>query len=196
MTSQSVLVPKPIENQIYLVRGQKVLLDFDLAALYGVQVRALNQAVKRNERRFPSDFVFRLTAEENQTLKSQTVISGSSHGGRRYLPYAFTEHGAIMAASVLNSPRAVEMSIFVVRAFLRLREAIAANKALAAKLAELEQRLETHDKKIDEIIRAIRVLSAPPEKPVRRIGFLADTVSKPKMLRASKGRSENRKTPK
>lgn len=159
-----------------------MLLDRDLAALYGVEVRALNQAVKRNEQRFPSDFVFQLTAEENEVLKSQTVMSKGGRGGRRSAPYAFTEHGAIMAASVLNSPRAVQMSIFVVRAFLRLREMLAKNKALAAKLAELEQRLETSDKKIDEIIRAIRVLTMPPEKPVRQIGFRAGTASEPRRL--------------
>ena len=115
MTTKSIL--KPIENQILQVRGQKVLLDSDLAALYEVEARTLNQAVKRNAQRFPKDFVFQLKAKESEILRSQNVISSSSHGGRRYLPYAFTEHGAIMAASVLNSPRAVQMSIFVVRAF-------------------------------------------------------------------------------
>jgi hypothetical protein len=113
------------------------------------------------------------------------VTSKSSRGGRRYAPYAFTEHGAIMAASVLNSPRAVEMSIYVVRAFLRLREMLATHKALAAKLAELEQRLETHDHKIVEIVKAIHVLAMPPEKPARQIGFRPDAVSKPKMLKVN-----------
>lgn len=185
MTSESALAPNSIENQIVLVRGQKVLLDSDLAALYHVEVRALNQAVKRNAKRFPSDFVFQLTAEESEALRSQIVISKIGRGGRRYAPYAFTEHGAIMAASVLNSPRAVEMSIFVVRAFLRLREMLATNKALAAKLAELEQRLETTDLKIMEIIDAIHVLAMPPEKQARQIGFHPDAVSKPKMLEAN-----------
>ena len=178
MTREGALALKPIENQIFLVRGQKVLLDADLATLYGVEVKALNQAVKRNEERFPPDFVFQLTAEENEALRSQTVTSKSSRGGRRYAPYAFTEHGAIMAASVLSSPRAVEMSIFVVRAFLRLRETLATHKALAAKLAELEQRLETTDHKIVEIVKAIHVLAMPPEKPARQIGFRHDAVSK------------------
>jgi hypothetical protein len=113
------------------------------------------------------------------------VTSKSSRGGRRYAPYAFTEHGAIMAASVLNSLRAVEMSIYVVRAFLRLRETLATHKELAAKLTELEQRLETHDNTINEIIKAIHVLAMPPEKPVRQIGFRPDAVSKPKMLMAN-----------
>jgi hypothetical protein len=187
MTSESALVPS-IENRIFLVRGQKVLIDYDLAALYAVEVRALNQAVKRNKKRFPSDFIFRLTVKENEELKSQTVTSKNSRGGRRHLPYAFTEHGAIMAASVLNSPRAVEMSVFVVRAFVRLRETLASHKALAAKFAELEQRLETHDKAIEEIIDAIRALMTPPEKPVRRIGFRPDAVSEPKMLDSARPR--------
>jgi len=193
MTGENALVPYSIENQIRLVRGQKVLLDADLAALYEVEVRALNQAVKRNEKRFPPDFVFQLTAEENEALRSQIVISKSSRGGRRYAPYAFTEHGAIMAASVLNSPRAVEMSIYVVRAFLRLRETFATNKALAAKLAELEQRLETTDRNIMEIVEAIHVLAMPPEKPIRQIGFRSDAVSKPKMLSANTVRAAKRR---
>jgi hypothetical protein len=175
MTSRSALALKPIENRILFVRGQRILLDSDLAALYEVEVRALNQAVKRNKERFPSDFVFPLTPEENEALKSQTVISKNSRGGRRYLPYVFTEHGAIMAASVLNSRRAVKMSIFVVRAFLRQREALSTSKALAAKLAQLEQRLGTHDHIIDEIVRAIRALKVQPEKPARQIGFRPHT---------------------
>jgi len=185
MTRESALVSNSIESQIHLIRGQKILLDADLAALYGVEVRALNQAVKRNKERFPPDFVIQLTAEEYMALKSQTVTSKSRRGGRRYAPHAFTEHGAIMAASVLNSPRAVEMSIYVVRAFLRLRETLATHKELAAKLSELEQRLETHDQEIVEIVKAIHVLAMPPEKPARRIGFRPDAVSKLKMLGAT-----------
>jgi hypothetical protein len=186
MTRKRALVPKPIENQIRLVRGQKILLDSELAALYGVEVRALNQAVKRNEERFPRDFFFQLTAKESEVLKSQTVISKGRSGGRRYLPYAFTEHGAVMAASVLNSPRAVEMSIFVVRAFVRLRETLASHKALAVKFAQLERRLETHEEAIEEIIDAIHALMKPPEKPARQIGFRSGTPSKPKLLEAGK----------
>jgi hypothetical protein len=174
MSGRKALALTSIERRIFLVRGQRVLLDSDLALLYGVEVRALNQAVKRNARRFPVDFVFQLTAKENQALRSQIVMSKGGRGGRRSALYVFTEHGAIMAASVLNSPRAVEMSLFVVRAFVRLRETLAKHKALAAKLAELEGRLETHDKAIEEIIRAIRVLTMPPEKPSRRIGFHAN----------------------
>ena len=185
MSRESALTPKPIEEQIFLVRGQKVLLDTDLAALYGVEVRALNQAVKRNEERFPPDFVFQLTAEENEGLRSQIVISKSSRGGRRYAPYAFTEHGAIMAASVLNSPRAVEMSIYVVRAFLRLRETLATHKELAAKLAELEQRLETHDDRNSRDHQGDPCARDAAGEARRQIGFRPDAVSKPKMLKAS-----------
>jgi hypothetical protein len=184
MTRKVALTSKPIESQIRLIRGQKVLLDSELAALYGVEVRALNQAVKRNEGRFPRDFVFQLTAKESEVLRSQTVISNSSRGGRRYLPNAFTEHGAIMVARVLNSPRAVDMSIFVVRAFVRLRETLASHKAIAAKFAQLERRLETHEEAIEEIIDAIHALMKPPEKPARQIGFRSGTASKPKMLEA------------
>lgn len=184
MARNMALAAKPIESQIYLLRGQKVLIDSDLAALYGVEVRVLNQAVKRNRSRFPSDFMFRLTAKEIQNLRSQTVISSRTHGGRRYVPYVFTEHGAIMAASVLNSRRAVEMSIFVVRAFVHLRENLAAHRALTAKLTELEQRLESHDTAIEDIIDAIRALRAPPDKPRRQIGFRSEMSSKPKMLKA------------
>ena len=191
MTRKNTLVPRTvhrIENRILLVRGQKVLLDDDLAALYAVKVKALNQAVKRNKRRFPSDFVSRLTSKEHRNLKSQFVTTTNTHGGRRTLPYAFTEYGAIMAATVLNSPRAIEMSVFVVRAFVRLRDTLASHKALASKFAELEQRLETHDKTIGEIIDAIRALMAPPEKPIRQIGFRSDSISKPKMLAAVSSR--------
>ena len=161
--------------------------DSGLVWLYQVETSNLNKAVKRNLNRFPRDFMFQLSQEEAQSLRFQIGMSkpGGGRGGRRYLPYAFTEHGAIMAASVLNSPRAVEMSIFVVRAFLRLRELLATHKELAAKLAELEQRLETHDHKIVEIIKAIHVLAMPPEKPARQIGFRPDAVSKPKMLKAN-----------
>jgi ORF6N domain len=188
MRRKSSLVRNPVESRIFLVRGQRILLDSDLAALYSVEVRVLNQAVKRNERRFPEDFVFQLAAKEYQVLKSQFVTSNIGRGGRRSLPYAFTEHGAIMAANLLNSTRAIQMSIFVVRAFVRLRETLAAHKALASKLDELERRLETHDKNIDEIIRAIRILTKPPEKPARRIGFHSSAALLPGAPAARKAR--------
>jgi len=189
MPRKAALAAKPIDNRIFLVRSHKVLLDSDLAALYGVEVRALNQAIKRNQERFPVDFVFQLTPQEIDALTSQSVISNAGRGGRRYLPYAFTEHGAVMADSVLNSPRAVEMSIFVVRAFVRQRETLARHRKLAAKLTQLEQRLETHDRTIDGIIKAIRGLMAPPEKPTRRIGFHARLISDPKTLEAGAHRA-------
>ena len=136
-----------------------------------VPVRVLNQQIKRNQQRFPSDFVFQLTAKEDESLRSQIVISNKSRGGRRYRPYAFTEHGAIMAATVLNSERAVQMSVFVVRAFVRLREMLATNRRLAGKIYELENRLDTHDSVIQELIAAIKELMMPEEPSRLRIGF-------------------------
>jgi phage regulator Rha-like protein len=171
MSKQLAVLAKRVESKIVLVRGLRVILDTDLAALYGVEVRSLNQQVKRNARRFPDDFVMRLSLEEAASLRSQNVISNSGRGGSRYLPYAFTEHGAIMAASVLNSERAVEMSIFVVRAFVRMREALASNQKIMSKLAELEHQVEGHDASIQELIDAIRELMEPPPATGRRIGF-------------------------
>jgi ORF6N domain len=160
-----------VESRILFLRQQRIILDTDLAELYGVPVRQLNQQIKRNQERFPSDFVFRLTVKELSVLRSQIVISKSQRGGRRYLPQAFTEHGAIMAATVLNSERAVQMSVFVVRAFVRLREMLATNRHLAAKIDELENHLETHDEVIQEIVRAIKELMLPPAPRRRKIGF-------------------------
>ena len=160
-----------VESRIFFLRHQRVILDTDLAELYGVPVRQLNQQVKRNADRFPPDFVFQLKAREQEVLRSQIVISKKRRGGRRYLPFAFTEHGAIMAATVLNSERAVHMSVFVVRAFVRLREMLATNRSLAAKLDELENRLDSHDSSIQELIEAIRELMIPEDLPRSRIGF-------------------------
>src|SRR6201997_1920436 len=160
-----------VESRILVLREQKVILDSDLAELYGVPVKRLNEQVKRNQERFPADFMFRLSPEESESLRSQTATSKTGRGGRRYAPYAFTEHGAIMAATVLNSERAVEMSVFVVRAFVRLREMLATNQQLASKLDELEQRLDTHDASIQELIEAIRELMEPPSALGRPIGF-------------------------
>jgi hypothetical protein len=160
-----------VESRILFLRRHRVILDADLAELYDVPVRQLNQQIKRNQGRFPSDFVFQLTPKEQEGLRSQNVISNGRRGGRRYLPYAFTEHGAIMAASVLNSERAVQMSVFVVRAFVRLRELLATNWRLAAKISELERHLEAHDTAIQEIVEAVRELMIPDEKPRRKLGF-------------------------
>jgi phage regulator Rha-like protein len=171
MNKKAIALVKQTESKIQIIRGQKVILDMDLAELYGVPVRQLNQQIKRNADRFPSDFLFRLSRSEYENLRSQFVISSSSYGGRRYLPYAFTEHGAIMAATVLNSERAVEMSIFVVRAFVRMREVLSSNQKIVSKLGELERRLETHDSDIQQLIEAIRELMTPPEPNRRKIGF-------------------------
>jgi len=169
----SLLTPvvEQVSQKIYFLRGERVILDSDLAKVYGVET-TLNRAVKRNSERFPDDFMFALTRAETENLRCQFGTSRSMHGGHRYLPYAFTEHGAIMAASVLNSHRAVEAVIFVVRAFVKLREILASNKELAAKLDELETRLDGHDTALRQIVTAIRELAAPlKERKSKRIGF-------------------------
>ena len=163
-----------IEQTILLIRGQKVILDADLARLYGVSTKVLNQAVKRNQGRFPEDFSFRLTKEEKQE-----VVTNCDHlQNLRFfkgLPYAFTEHGAIMAANVLRSRQAIEASILVVRTFVKLREMVLARKELSQKLGELERRIGGHDEQIQFLFQTIRRLMTPPESapepPRRRIGF-------------------------
>jgi hypothetical protein len=162
-----------VERRILLIRGQKVLLDADLAALYGVETRVLNQAVNRNAERFPSDFMFRLNRKEFENWRSQFVISnpGAKMGLRR-APHAFTEHGALMVATVLNSRRAVETSLYVVRAFVRLREFLAAHKDLARRLDQHEKRLASHDQAITGLVRTIRHLMTRPEPKRRPIGFV------------------------
>lgn len=167
--SKAIVPVERIAQSLYLLRGQKVILGQELASLYGVNVGALTQAVKRNRSRFPRDFVYQLTAEEFTNLKSQFVIS--SWGGMRSRPYAFTEQGVAMLSSVLNSERAVKVNIAIMRAFVRLREALETNRELARKFAELEKRVGKHDDEIGAIMDAIRQLMAPPEKPRREIGF-------------------------
>ena len=162
---------KRIEDMIYLIRGQRVMLDSDLARIYGVSTMRLNEQFKRNSGRFPVDFAFQLARQEFTNLISQFAIS-SLHGGRRKLPWVFTEHGALMLASVLNSPIAVEASVRVVRAFILMREQMAAHKELAGKLADLEQRVGGHDAAIRDLFEAIRRLVEPPLPEDRReIGF-------------------------
>ena len=173
MAKAAIVVANKVDSKIFVLRGQRVILDRDLAELYGVEVRQLNQAAKRNAKRFPPAFRFQLSPHELKILRSQNVISTEGHGGARYLPYVFTEHGAIMAATVLNSARAIEMSVFVVLAFVRMRRAIAGNRNVLTKLAELEQRLEGHDAEIHSLMEAIRELMAPDEPNRRRIGFEA-----------------------
>jgi hypothetical protein len=173
MAEKSLVPVGRIERVILVMRGHKVLLDVDLAAIYGLPVKALNQAVKRNRERFPQDFMFQLTSEEARSLRSQTVTLETEGRGqyRKYLPYVFTEHGALMAASVLNSPRAVQMSLYVVRAFLKLREWVAGQAELVVKLAELERHVAGHDQELKAIVQAIRQLMTPPDVPRRKIGF-------------------------
>jgi len=176
---------EPVESLIRVIRGQRVVLDADLARVYGVTTKRLNEAVKRNRQRFPSDFMFQLAAEEVANLRSQ-IATGSERAMRsqiataskrniRHLPYAFTEHGAIQAANVLNSDRAVQMGVFVVRAFVKMRETLVAHCELAKKLTELERslvaRLDSHDSLIGGIIRELHRFANPPEPPRKQIGF-------------------------
>ncbi len=165
----------PIESivsKIVFIRDEKVMLDRDLAELYGVETGALNRAVKRNTERFPEDFMFQVTSEEAEVLRCQTGISKPGRGGRRYLPYVFTEQGVAMLSSVLNSKRAIDVNIAIMRAFVQLRKMITSNNKLARKLAELEQHLESHDEQIQAIFEAIRQLMTPPAKPRKNIGFV------------------------
>ena len=165
----SALVPRErIEQTILVIRGHNVMLDSDLAQLYGVTVGRLNEAVKRNEERFPNDFMFQLTKAEFENLKSQIAISSSKWGGRRHAPYAFTEQGVAMLSGVLRSKRAIQVNIAIMRAFVQLREMIASNKGLARRLNELEKK---YDGQFRIVFEAIRELMAEPEPKSRRIGF-------------------------
>ena len=184
---------KSIDSLIFTIRGQKVLLDADLAQLYGVTTKRFNEAFKRNRQRFPDDFAFQLTASEFANLRSQIATSSSqdidfkennvnwsqfatsSHGGRRTRPWAFTEHGALMAANILRSEQAVHMSIYVVRAFVKQREQIAANAAIFKRLAEIDKTLLQHDAALRDIYhKLLPLLQPPPDPPKRRIGFITD----------------------
>lgn len=178
-----------IQSLILTIRGQRVMLDSDLARIYGVSTGQLNQALKRNRSRFPLDFAFRLERQEFANLISQFVIS-SSYGGRRTLPWVFTEHGAIMLASVLNSPVAVDASVRVVRAFVYLREQLLANRELSRKFAELEKRLDGNDESIAALFEAIRRLLEPPaaDEPKREIGFHLREQAPPYRVRVNRKR--------
>ncbi|MBI3886467.1 MAG: ORF6N domain-containing protein [Opitutae bacterium] len=181
-------MPKsPALPPIHTVRRQRVLLDSDLARLYGVSTKAFNQTITRNRDRFPADFIFQLTDEEFTNLRSQIVTSSAgaasplrsqsvtlkAHGGRRYLPVAFTEHGAIMAVTILRSPRAVAMSIYVVRAFVQMREALLTNAVILKRLAQVDRKLLEHDVVLRDVVERLAPLLSPPEipSPKRRIGF-------------------------
>jgi len=164
-----------VAQRILVVRGHKVMLDTDLAELFGVPTKVFNQAVMRNLARFPADFMFQLNENENESLRSQIVTLKTGRGRhRKYLPYAFTEHGAIMAATILNSPQAVEMSVFIVRAFVQLREMLSTNTELAAKLLELERKVSGHDQAIVGLMNGIRELMKQPVGASRPIGFTAN----------------------
>ncbi|MDF0642745.1 MAG: ORF6N domain-containing protein [Nitrospira sp.] len=156
-----------VEKKIFLLRGHKVMLDSDLAELYGVQTKELNRAVKRNLDRFPQDFMFQLSPDEIDGLRFHFGTS-KGRGGRRYVPYVFTEQGVAMLSSVLKSKRAVQVNIEIMRAFVRLREMVASNKELARRLNELEKK---YDRQFKVVFDAIRELMAPPKTPIRRIGF-------------------------
>ncbi len=176
-----ILPVEQITRSIVAFRGHKVLLDSELAELYGVRTKALNQAVKRNIERFPKDFMFRLNRREARALnRSQSVTGSQAHRDPRFPPYVFTEHGSIMAATILNSPRAVEMSIYIVRAFVQLRELLASNKQLAKRLDELEKRINrgfgTYDQMLAAVLDTLRELQSPPARP---IGFTAAIRQKP-----------------
>jgi hypothetical protein len=176
---RALIVAEPIEPLIRVLRSQSVILDSDLAKIYGVQTKALNQAVKRNSERFPSDFAFQLTAKEWQSLRSQFVTS-KTRGGRQYAPQAFTEHGALMAANVLNSQVAIAMSVYVVRAFVRLKEASAGDRQLARKLEEIERKLTdtqvVHEEAILQLFKQLRKLTNSVSiNKSRQIGFRAKT---------------------
>lgn len=187
--STQLLAPDAITLRIATVRGQRVLLDSDLAALYEVETKRFNEAVRRNLAKFPADFMFQLTAEEWTALRSQSATLNAAPGGRgrhrKYLPYAFTEHGAIMAANLLSSPRAIEVSVYVVRAFVRMRELVATHGDLAKRLAELEEKTEalamSHDtfsrntrNQLKQLFDALRELMTPPDPPKRTIGFVTN----------------------
>jgi ORF6N domain len=162
-----------IATRIVVIREQKVIVDADLAALYGVETRRLNEQVRRNLGRFPSDFAFEVTRDEYKTLMSQTATSNEGRGGRRKLPRVFTEHGALMAASVLHTDRATQVSIVVVRAFVQLRDLLSVNKALERRFEQLADQVEVHDLAITDLMKTIRNLLRSPEPQKRSIGFLA-----------------------
>jgi hypothetical protein len=178
---EALVAPDRIEASIVVVRGEKVLLDADLATFYGVTTRALNQAVKRNEARFPADFMFRVNAAEAAVLnRSQTVTGSQKHRDPRYPPFAFTEQGVAMLSSVLRSGRAVAVNIEIMRAFVRVRKALAASAELARRLDELERRVGAHDEQLVHVVRAIRqIMEPPPTVKRRRIGFHAEPEPSP-----------------
>ncbi len=169
---KSLAIVTNVESQILFLRGHKVILDRDLAQIYGVTTKRLNEQIKRNRGRFPPDFTFQLTQEEAENLKSHFATSSLGHGGRRKLSHVFTEHGALMAASVLNTLRAIAMSVYVVRAFVRMREVLMANQVMEKRLAEIEKTLLHHNVALNDLYHKIRPLLLPvPDRPKRKMGF-------------------------
>ncbi len=160
-----------IENKIYLIRGQKVMLDFNIAELYSIPTKRLKEQVRRNRKRFPEDFMFELTADEFSQLRSQIATSKTRRGGTRYKPFAFTEQGVAMLSSVLNSEQAIQVNIAIMRTFVKLRNLLTTHEDLKKKLNALERKYEKHDQQIKLVFDAIRELMEPPEKPKREIGF-------------------------
>jgi hypothetical protein len=184
-----------ITTLIVTARGKRVILDRDLAALYGVPTFRFNEAVKRNRDRFPEDFMFQLTRDEAPSLTSQFAMSKSGRGGRRSLPYAFTEHGTVMAANILRSQKAIQMSVFVVRAFIRMRQMLIEQRSLARKVEELEKeltaRIDIHETAINEILGQIKRLLSPPsepQQPKRRIGFPVEEPHVPYKIKKQKSK--------
>ena len=163
-----------IERRIYLIRGHKVMIDEDLAELYGVPTKRLNEQVARNKKRFPEDFMFRLTKEEAESLRSQFATSNTGRGGRRHLPYVFTEQGVAMLSSVLNSEQAIEVNIAIMRAFVRLRQMLETNEELNRKFAAVIKKLSTHDKYFRVVFDELQKLTKKPGSSGRRIGFKSD----------------------
>jgi len=168
----NLVLAEKIESRIVIIRGERMMMDQDLAELYNVSTGRLNEQVKRNIRRFPGDFMIQLTRKEFENLKSQFAIS--SWGGTRKLPYAFTEQGVAMLSSVLHSERAIQVNIAIIRAFVKLRQILSRNKELARKIKQLEGKVKKHDEEIHAIFEVIHQLMTPPEKPKRRIGFRQD----------------------
>jgi hypothetical protein len=188
MGGSEIIPAFDIERLIHTVRNQRVILDSDLAKIYGVDTRSLNQAVKRNLQRFPADFLLRVSeqeAAEIRALRSQFVMLKTGRGKhRKFLPYGFTEHGALMAANILNSPRAVAMSVYVIRAFVRMREEMAANAAILKRLAEIEKTLVIHDVTLRDVLQKLRpLLEPPPPPPKPEIGFHIKEDSVPYRIR-------------
>lgn len=208
LKKESVVALRGIQGVILDIRGQKVILDNDLAVLYGVTTKALNQAVRRNAERFPDDFAFQLTPQEVARLRSQIVtsntqkvdnqhvdmnrsqiVTGSGRGGLRYRPFAFTEHGALMAANVLRSPKAVEMSVFIVRAFVQMRGVLVSQYEMAGRVDQIEKILLVHDVQLKELFDKIRpLLLPPPEPPAKSIGFSVKESRGKYQVRKDKGK--------